>query len=138
MIQEEPHIKQPVADEISGPVIKVKGLFKSFGKHNEVLKGVDLTVNKGENLVMIGKSGSGKSITIKCVVGLIVADKGEIKVFDTDIPTLDSNQLNEIRLRIGFLFQNSALYDSMTVRQNLGFPLRRHSKRMSSNEVEDM
>ena|SRR5487761_2035832 len=138
MIQEETYIKEPIAEEISAPVINVKGLYKSFGKNNEVLKGVNFIVNKGENLVVLGKSGSGKSITIKCLVGLIAADKGEINVFGTDITTLDNNQLNEIRLRIGFLFQNSALYDSMTVRQNLGFPLRRHSKKIPPKEIENM
>ena len=118
------------------PVINIKGLYKSFGEHNDVLKGVDLSVNTGENLVVLGKSGSGKSITIKCLVGLVKADKGEIKVFDTDINTLDNSELNLLRIRIGFLFQNSALYDSMTVRQNLEFPLRRHSKKLSSGEVD--
>jgi phospholipid/cholesterol/gamma-HCH transport system ATP-binding protein len=111
-------------------------LYKSFGKYNDVLKGVDLTVNKGENLVVLGKSGSGKSILIKCLVGLVTADKGDIKVFGTDINTLDNNQLNAIRVRIGFLFQNSALYDSMTVRENLAFPLKRHLKNLSDKEVE--
>jgi phospholipid/cholesterol/gamma-HCH transport system ATP-binding protein len=138
MIQEETYIKEPIAEEISVPVINVKGLFKSFGKNNEVLKGVNLIVNKGENLVVLGKSGSGKSITIKCLVGLIAADEGEINVFGTDITKLDNNLLNEIRLRIGFLFQNSALYDSMTVRQNLSFPLSRHSKNLSPKEIENM
>jgi len=119
------------------PVIYVKGLYKSFGKDNHVLKGVDLVVHKGENLVVLGKSGSGKSIAIKCLVGLVVADEGEIKVFDQEISGLDNKQLNEVRVRIGFLFQNSALYDSMTVRQNLEFPLKRHSKELSSQQVND-
>ena len=118
------------------PVINIMGLYKTFGKDNHVLKGVNISVKKGENLVVLGKSGSGKSITIKCLVGLIEADKGEIFVFDKDITKLNENQLNEIRLRIGFLFQNSALYDSMTVRQNLEFPLRRHSIELSSNEID--
>jgi phospholipid/cholesterol/gamma-HCH transport system ATP-binding protein len=137
MIQEQITIKNRVAAKNSKPVINIKGLYKSFGK-NDVLKGLDITVKKAENLVMLGKSGSGKSITIKCLVGLVEADKGDIKVFDTDITKLGYNQLNEIRLRIGFLFQNSALYDSMTVRQNLEFPLKRHSKKMSSKKVEDV
>lgn len=117
--------------------IKITGLYKSFGETNHVLNGVDLSVKKGENLVVLGKSGSGKSVIIKCLVGLIEADKGEIKVFDTDITKLNNQQLNAIRLRIGFLFQNSALYDSMTVRQNLSFPLKRHSKNLSEKEVKD-
>jgi phospholipid/cholesterol/gamma-HCH transport system ATP-binding protein len=137
MMTEQTNIKNSIASDTEEPVINIKGLYKSFGKDNDVLKGVDLTVKKGENLVVLGKSGSGKSITIKCLVGLVTADKGEIKVFDTDIATLNNDQLNEIRVRIGFLFQNSALYDSMTVRQNLEFPLKRHSKKLTPNEVND-
>ena len=135
MTKEETITKIPVAAEAEGPVINIKGLHKSFGK-NDILKGVDLTVQKGENVVVLGKSGSGKSITIKCLVGLVSADQGEIKVFDTDITTLDSQQLNDVRIRIGFLFQNSALYDSMTVRENLEFPLKRHSKDLTAEEVD--
>jgi len=137
MIQAETTIKKGIGAYSTAPVINIKGLYKSFGEHDDVLKGVDLSVKKGENLVVLGKSGSGKSITIKCLVGLVKADKGEIKVFDTDITALNTNQLNAIRIRIGFLFQNSALYDSMTVRQNLEFPLKRHSKKLSSKDVED-
>ncbi|RYY01089.1 MAG: ATP-binding cassette domain-containing protein [Gammaproteobacteria bacterium] len=121
---------------ISPPVIKVKGLFKSFGAKNPVLKGVDLTVRKGENLVVLGKSGSGKSVTIKCMVGLVEADKGEIRLFDQDIATVNTKELNQLRMRVGFLFQNAALYDSMTVRENLEFPLRRHFKKLTEKEVE--
>ena len=144
MIQVETNtIKQTVADDLSpeintkvGPVINIKGLYKSFGKNTDILKGVDLTVRKGENLVVLGKSGSGKSVLIKCLVGLVAADKGELKVFDTDITKMNNHQLNAIRLKIGFLFQNSALYDSMTVRENLSFPLKRHSKKLTNKEVE--
>lgn len=117
-------------------VIAIKGLWKSFGKDNDVLKGVNLQVKRGENLVMLGRSGSGKSITIKCLVGLLPADRGSLKVFDTNITQLEEAQLNKLRLRIGFLFQNSALYDSMSVRQNLEFPLRRHSKELTDREVD--
>lgn len=120
----------------AAPVISIKGLYKSFGKNKAVLNGVSFDVNKGENVVVIGKSGSGKSITIKCIVGLIQPDKGEIKVFDKNITKLNIDALNEIRLRVGFLFQNSALYDSMTVRQNLEFPLRRHLKKLSAGEAD--
>ena len=137
MITEALNIKQNPVTENTAPVITIKGLHKSFGEHNTVLKGVDLFVNKGENLVVLGKSGSGKSILIKCLVGLVTADSGEIKVFDTAINNSDNNQLNALRVRIGFLFQNSALYDSMTVRQNLSFPLKRHSKQLNSIEVDD-
>lgn len=112
-------ILPPVKNEGKVPVIEIKGLVKSFGENNHVLKGVSLSLNKGEDLVILGRSGSGKSITIKCIVGLVLADEGEIKVFGHDIVNLDSNKLNEIRIRIGFLFQNAALYDSMTVKQNL-------------------
>ncbi len=135
MITEQLNIKPETAANKTGPVIVIKGLSKSFGE-NIVLKSVDLVVNKSENLVVLGKSGSGKSILIKCLVGLIPADNGEIKVFDKDITGLDDKELNVIRIRIGFLFQNSALYDSMTVRQNLEFPLKRHSKNLSTAEVD--
>jgi len=137
MVTEEINITNKVADECSTTVISIKGLYKSFGKDNDVLKGVDLIVHKGENLVVLGKSGSGKSVLIKCLVGLVIPDEGEIKVFDTNISNLDYTELNAIRVRIGFLFQNSALYDSMSVRQNLAFPLKRHSKKITSQEVTD-
>jgi phospholipid/cholesterol/gamma-HCH transport system ATP-binding protein len=119
----------PREQAYDGPVVSIKGLRKSFKDH-EVLKGVDLVVNKGENLVVLGKSGSGKSVLIKCLVKLERPDEGEIKVFGKDISALDYRELNEMRLKIGFLFQNGALYDSMTVRENLAFPLKQHRKKM--------
>lgn len=118
------------------PLIAVKNLHKAFGK-NKVLTGVNFTVNKGENLVILGRSGSGKSVTIKCLVGLIPIDKGEMNVFGTDIAQLSYNELNEIRLRIGFLFQGGALYDSMSVRDNLSFTLKHHSPKLSDDEVNE-
>jgi phospholipid/cholesterol/gamma-HCH transport system ATP-binding protein len=121
--------------EKQAPLIEIKDLYKSFGKDKEVLKGINLKVKKGENLVILGKSGSGKSIMIKCLVGLVKTDKGEIKIFGSDITKLDEVKLNDIRLRIGYLFQNGALYDSMTVRENLAFPLKRHKKELSHEEV---
>ena len=136
MIQETTTIDTAPISKTNSPVIEIKGLCKSFGK-NEVLKGVTFSVNKGENLVVLGKSGSGKSITIKCLVGLVIADEGEINVFGTDITKIDNNELNEIRVRIGFLFQNAALYDSMSVRENLGFTLKRHAKDLSAEELEN-
>jgi len=116
-------------------IIAIKNLSKSFGK-NEVLKDINLTVYKGEDLVVLGRSGSGKSVTIKCLVGLIEADKGEIKVFDIDITKLKNEELNQIRSRIGFMFQNGALYDSMSVRQNLAFTLKHHTKEVTDDEIE--
>ena len=116
-------------------IIDIKGLCKSFGKDKKVLQGVDLKVYKGENLVILGKSGSGKSITIKCIVGLVKADLGQIKVFNSEITDLSDDELNKVRLRIGFLFQNGALYDSMSVRENLEFPLKRHSKELSGEQI---
>ena len=134
MIQETT-TRTPIA-KTNETVIEIKDLYKSFGT-NAVLKGVSFSVKKGENLVVLGKSGSGKSITIKCVVGLVNVDSGVINVFGTDITKIDNNELNEIRVRIGFLFQNAALYDSMSVRENLAFTLKRHAKELSSEEVEN-
>jgi len=125
----------PDQPDNNGPVIDIKGLYKSFGDNNDVLKGVDLTVNKSENLVLLGRSGSGKSVIIKCIAGLVEADQGEIKVFDTTLTGISDTELNRLRLRIGFLFQSSALYDSMSVRENLAFPLSRHSKELSEEEI---
>lgn len=115
------------------PVVVIKNVHKSFKDH-AVLKGASLHVYKGENLVVLGKSGSGKSVLIKCLVGLETPDEGELCVFGHDIATLNYKELNETRVRIGFLFQNSALYDSMTVRENLAFPLRRHKKNMTKEK----
>jgi phospholipid/cholesterol/gamma-HCH transport system ATP-binding protein len=136
MTQEVTELSRKQIITVAPTVIMVKGLYKAFGAKNKILKGVDLTVKKGENLVVLGKSGSGKSITIKCMVGLVQADKGEIRLFDTDIASVTAKELNSLRIKVGFLFQNAALYDSMTVRQNLEFPLRRHSKMLSDKEVE--
>ncbi len=137
MLRQQTDITGKIADENDTAVINIRGLYKSFGKDNNILKGVDLLVNKGENLVVLGKSGSGKSVLIKCLVGLVIPDEGEIKVFGTDIGNLDYAALNAIRVKIGFLFQNSALYDSMTVRENLSFPLKRHSKKITLAEETD-
>ena len=117
------------------PVIAIKNLYKSFGT-NEILKGISLTLNKGEDLVILGRSGSGKSVTIKCLVGLVKADKGEIKVFDKEMTTLDNEALNDVRVSIGFMFQNGALYDSMSVRQNLTFALKHHTQNVTEAEIE--
>lgn len=121
--------------EKTNPIIEIKNLHKYFGA-NKVLNGINLTVNKGEDLVILGRSGSGKSVAIKCLVGLIQADKGEINVFGTDVTKLKIEELNKVRSRIGFLFQNGALYDSMSVRNNLAFTLKHHQKKMSKIEIE--
>ena len=116
-------------------VIRIDHLAKSFGD-NEVLKDINLHLKKGENLVILGKSGTGKSVTIKCVVGLLTQDKGDVKVFDEDVATLDEDKLKALRVRIGFLFQSGALYDSMTVRENLEFPLRRVLKISDKGDID--
>lgn len=110
-------------------VINIKDLRKSFGT-NDVLKGFNMKLYEGENLVVMGKSGSGKSVMIKCLVGLMTPDSGYIEVMEKEIVTLDRKTLDELRSDIGFLFQGSALYDSMTVRENLEFPLRRHKEKL--------
>ena len=111
------------------PVLELKNLKKSFGDI-EVLKGFNLKLFEGENLVIMGKSGSGKSVMVKCLVGLIQPDSGSITIKDQDIITLGQTELDLLRTEIGFLFQGSALYDSMTVRENLEFPLRRHKDKL--------
>lgn len=115
------------------PVLEIKDLYKSFGDH-QVLNGFNLTLYPGENLVVMGKSGSGKSVMIKCLVGLIKASSGSIRIRDKDITALGQTELDFLRTEIGFLFQGSALYDSMTVRENLEFPLRRHRDKLRFRE----
>ncbi len=110
------------------PIIEIKNLKKSYGS-NCVLSGFSMTLNEGENLVIMGKSGSGKSVMIKCLVGLEEADSGIITIMGQEISKLNQEKLDELRTEVGFLFQGSALYDSMTVRENLEFPLRRHPKK---------
>ena len=110
-------------------VIEIKDLYKSFGD-NHVLNGFNMTLLEGENLVVMGKSGSGKSVMIKCLVGLVKPDSGTVKVLGQEINALDQETLDELRSDIGFLFQGSALYDSMTVRENLEFPMRRHKEKL--------
>lgn len=118
----------------SGAVMQIRDLYKSFG-NNHVLRGFDLDLYPGENVVVLGKSGSGKSVLIKCIIGLLRPDQGSIRVFDQDIPSLSQVELDKIRVKVGFLFQSNALYDSMTVRQNLEFPLRRHRLDLTRGDV---
>ncbi|MBK9637779.1 MAG: ATP-binding cassette domain-containing protein [Bacteroidetes bacterium] len=130
------HHPKPV-DPNATSVVEIKDLYKSFGS-NDVLRGFNLNLKKGENLVVLGKSGSGKSVLIKCMVGLLSPDKGIVEVFGKNIPKLDRDELDHIRVKIGFLFQSSALYDSMTVRENLEFPLRRHWISKTREEVDEL
>lgn len=119
------------------PVMVIRHLYKSFGT-NHVLDDFDLELKKGESVVVLGKSGSGKSVLIKCVIGLLDPDKGNIELFGEDITGMSEEDLDRIRARVGFLFQSNALYDSMTVRENLEFPLRRHWIQVSQKEVNEM
>lgn len=140
METEDPLAETPPGEEAmpsNDPVLVIKGLKKSFKDHH-VLNGVDIHVNKGENLVILGKSGSGKSVLIKCLVGLEWPDEGEISIFGQDPQHLGYTELNQLRLKIGFLFQNGALYDSMTVKENLLFPLRQHKKTMSKEKKMEL
>jgi len=118
------------------PVIEIDNLRKSFGLQ-EVLTDVSLKLYKGENLVVVGKSGTGKSVLIKCIVGLLKSDGGTISVFQKKTDGLNSKDFGELKQKIGFLFQSGALYDSMTVRQNLEFPLRRIKKNLSEKEISE-
>jgi len=120
-------------NQTNKPVIEIKGLKKSFGK-DVVLSGLDLQLFEEENLVVLGKSGSGKSVLIKLIAGLLHSDSGIINVFDEDVTQMNPDRLNEMRKKIGFLFQSGALYDSMSVRQNLEFPLSRIRKNLSPKE----
>ena len=119
------------ASNTKNRMLEITDLKKTFG-NNHVLNGFNLELFEGENLVIMGKSGSGKSVMIKCLVGLMQADSGSIKIMNKDITTLNRVEFDELRTEIGFLFQGSALYDSMTVRENLEFPLRRHKHKFGN------
>ena len=116
-------------------VIRVHGLKKAFGDY-PVLRGIDLELFQGENLVVLGRSGTGKSVLIKIISGLLQADSGSVEVLGQNIEDLNTRELRELRIRIGFSFQNSALYDSMTVRKNLEFPLVRNRKGITRKEID--
>jgi phospholipid/cholesterol/gamma-HCH transport system ATP-binding protein len=116
-------------------VISMQDLYKSFG-NNHVLCGINLEVYKGENVVVLGRSGTGKSVLIKIIVGLLKPGKGRVNVLGMEVDKLNEAELRELRLKIGFSFQHSALYDSMTVRENLEFPLLRHRKNLRRSEVD--
>jgi phospholipid/cholesterol/gamma-HCH transport system ATP-binding protein len=120
-----------------GPVVAMEHLKKSFGDHH-VLQDINLVMNKGENLVILGQSGTGKSVLIQCIVGLLDPDEGKLLIFGRNIAELNDRELIELRKKIGFLFQSSALYDSMTVRENLEFPLRRQQRSLSQEQMDEL
>jgi phospholipid/cholesterol/gamma-HCH transport system ATP-binding protein len=124
--------KQNLKNEV---VVDIDHISKSFGT-NEVLKDISLKLKRGENVVVLGKSGQGKSVTIQCIVGLLTPDKGTVKVFGDDVAEMDADELKELRTKVGFLFQSGALYDSMTVRDNLEFPLTRVLKLTDQAEID--
>jgi phospholipid/cholesterol/gamma-HCH transport system ATP-binding protein len=135
----DPFLKKdirPVKPQRSDQVIEIKNLRKGFGEQ-EVLKNVSLQLFKGENLAVLGKSGSGKSVLIKCIVRLFNPDKGTINVLGEDVNTLNNERLGEMRKKVGFLFQSGALYDSMTVKQNLEFPLKRIKKGLTQKAINE-
>lgn len=125
---------RPNTDTNLEKVIEIQGLTKSFGNFH-VLRGVDLNLHRGENLVVLGKSGTGKSVLIKIIIGLLKPDNGMVKVLGNNVDEISYKELLALRLDVGFSFQNSALYDSMTVRENLEFPLVRNRKGITKAEV---
>lgn len=130
------YILDPPHQKTNEQVIEIHNLKKKFGEQ-EILKNVSLALNKTENLVVLGKSGSGKSVLIKCIVGLLTHDSGSIQVLGKNLDELEEQELSEVRQKIGFLFQSGALYDSMTVKQNLEFPLKRLRKNLSKKNRDE-
>jgi phospholipid/cholesterol/gamma-HCH transport system ATP-binding protein len=127
--------KAPHKIDTNNAVIKIRGVEKSFADY-DVLRGIDLDLYQGENLVVLGRSGTGKSVLIKLVSGLLKPDTGTIEVLGNEVTTISERELEALRIRIGFSFQNSALYDSMTVRKNLEFPLVRNRKGITRKEID--
>jgi phospholipid/cholesterol/gamma-HCH transport system ATP-binding protein len=133
-------IKQDAVKDKSIPserVLAIHNLYKAFGD-NHVLVDFNLEINRGESVVVLGKSGSGKSVLIKCIIGLLKPDSGIIEMLGENMSDLTNEELDKIRARVGFLFQSNALYDSMTIRENLEFPLRRHWIEVSQDEIDKM
>ncbi|MFA6249336.1 MAG: ATP-binding cassette domain-containing protein [Mucilaginibacter sp.] len=124
METEKKHTEENKKLDKNEVVVDIDHISKSFGT-KEVLKDINMQLKRGENVVVLGKSGQGKSVTIQCIVGLLTPDNGTVKVFGDDVAQMNDEQLKELRTKVGFLFQSGALYDSMTVRDNLEFPLTR-------------
>jgi phospholipid/cholesterol/gamma-HCH transport system ATP-binding protein len=140
MIQQNNYIADKpssMIDKQQGVVASLRNVKKSFGDR-EVLRDISFDLMESENLVILGRSGTGKSVLIKCMVGLIKPDSGKINVLGYDVPSLKSEALNEMRLKVGFSFQGSALYDSMSVRQNLEFPLKRNLKIFDQKKLNEL
>ena len=127
--------QQVTTPEHGDVVIRIEHLKKSFGD-NEVLKDINLELHKGENIVVLGRSGQGKSVTIQCIAGLLQQDEGVLEVLGKEVKEMTRDELREMRIKIGFLFQSGALYDSMTVRENLSFPLTRVLKLKDKEELD--
>ncbi len=136
MLQPAPHTT-PAPRSTQAPLVIIEDLYKSFGD-NHVLQGFNLRLYPEENLVIIGRSGSGKSVLLQCIVRLLPFDAGRLEVFGQEIDKLSHDELDDLRTDIGFLFQGSALYDSMTVRENLRFPLRRHPRKLRGHDEEQL
>jgi phospholipid/cholesterol/gamma-HCH transport system ATP-binding protein len=136
MTPDETYIATEIDIEQTGNVVvEMEHLKKSFG-NNHVLRDINLVINKGENLVILGQSGTGKSVLIKCIVGLVDLDDGKLVILGQNVSELKDKELVEIRKKIGFLFQGGALYDSMSVRENLEFPLRRQLRSMPKEKID--
>jgi phospholipid/cholesterol/gamma-HCH transport system ATP-binding protein len=125
------------ASPVDDMAIAINGLNKTFGS-NHVLRDFNLNVKRGESVAVIGKSGSGKSVLIKCIIGLVSPETGNINVLGKEVTKLNNKDLDRLRVKVAFLFQSNALYDSMTVRDNLEFPLRRHWVETTKTEVDDL
>lgn len=127
-------MENDVSDDNGNAVISIRGLKKSF-ENKPVLNGIDIDIVRGQNIAVLGRSGSGKSVLIKIISGLLKPDSGVVKVLGQQVDVINAKQLQQLRLKIGFSFQSSALYDSMSVKENLAFPLMRNKRDLKSREV---
>ncbi|WP_256013878.1 ABC transporter ATP-binding protein [Desertivirga xinjiangensis] len=134
MIQNRESLANKVSVGSKEAVVSIRNLKKSFGSKH-VLSDINMDLFKGENLVVLGKSGTGKSVAIKCMVGLLTQESGSLKIFGKEVKDLSEEDLKSLRIKVGFLFQSAALYDSMSVEQNLEFPLTRVLKMTDKNEI---